>query len=169
MSSSNLAAALNRAIGEAREVYTREWSREINLPLDYIQKQYTTRPASSGKLEAELFGRRREVQIRQFNSRQEFGPDGKKAGVSVQVKPAGARKTIAKAFTLPLRRGSIAGGNGAGVFVRIGGKGGRLKLLYGPAPYQAFDRLTPRAIEAGEDALLSTVGAEMSRIVFEVK
>ncbi len=165
LGAAQLARELNAAGASARIVFTRQWSEEVNLPLAYIESLYSVRPASAGRLVAEVQGRRRDVQLRQYGAQREFGAAGKLAGVSVSVTPGGGRKTIRKAFFLPLRRGRISGGNGEGVFVRIGSK---LKLLYGPAPYQAFARLAPDAIEAAEDSLLRTVGADLQRIVFEV-
>jgi len=162
---SQLASNLTEAGASARVVFTRQWSDEVNLPLAYIESLYTVRPASPSRLVAEVMGQRRDVQLRQYGAQREFGGDGKAAGVSVAVTPGGGRKTIRKAFFLPLKRGRVSGGNGEGVFVRIGPK---LKLLYGPAPYQAFGRLAPEAIEAAETSLLQTVGADLQRIVFEV-
>ncbi len=165
MGGQQLASGLNHAATSARVVFTRHWADEVNLPLAYIESLYTVRPAAASRLVAEVLGRRRDVQLRQYGAQRVFGPNGKAAGVSVAVTPGGGRKTIGKAFFLPLKRGKVSGGNGEGVFVRIGGK---LKLLYGPAPYQAFARLAPDAIEAGERALQETVGAAIERIVFEV-
>lgn len=165
ISGRQLSGALNQAATAARLVFTRQWSDEVNLPLAYIESLYTVNRAAPQRLVAEVRGRRRDVQLRQYAAQREFGRDGKPAGVSVQVKPGGGRKTIGQAFYLKLRRGSVAGGNGEGVFVRTGG---RLKLLYGPAPYQAFTRLAPEAIERGEDALNRTVLAGLDRVLFEV-
>jgi len=165
ISGGQMARGLNEAAASARRVFTRQWSEEVNLPLAYIESLYSVRPAAAGRLVAEVRGRRRDVQLRQYGARREFAANGKAAGVSVSVTPTGGRKTIGKAFYLQLRRGRISGGNGEGVFVRIGPK---LKLLYGPAAYQAFTRLSPDAVEAAQDTLMSTVGADLRRVAFEI-
>ena len=58
--------------------------------------------------------------------------------MSVKVTKAGGTKRMRKAFLLPLRAGTVAGGNGMGIFVRL--PSGELKHLYGPSPDQVFRR-----------------------------
>lgn len=74
----------------------------------------------------------------------------KAAGVSVMV-TRGARKAIPGAFTMTLRRGTVAG-DSVGVFTR---RGGKVKHLYGVSPYSLFRF----QIEKGEGEL----GAELER------
>lgn len=63
-------------------------------------------------------------------------PGGRKrAGVNVEVS-RGQVKTIKNAFTMPLRAGGQAGGNGIGVFTRS--RYGVVRHRYGPAVYQLF-------------------------------
>jgi hypothetical protein len=62
----------------------------------------------------------------------------KQNGVMVAIKRS-APKRIATGFTMPLRRGGAAGGNGLGVF-RRNLTTGRLEHLKGPSVYQVFRR-----------------------------
>jgi len=64
-----------------------------------------------------------------------IAPGRKRAGVMVEVS-RGAPKLIKNAFTMPLRAGAVAGGNGIGVFTRS--KYGVVQHRYGPAVYQLF-------------------------------
>lgn len=61
----------------------------------------------------------------------------KQNGVSVAVKAGRPVKRIATAFTMPLRAGNRAGGNGVGVF-RRNKTTGQIEHLYGPSVYQVF-------------------------------
>lgn len=91
----------------------------------------------------------------------------KQAGVSVAVQ-RGARKALRGGFLLPLRAGKTDGGNGMGLFIREGSRDaltvenlggqvgesrgpivssrraavrdGDIRHLYGPSPYQMFQR-----------------------------
>lgn len=166
LSGRQLSVALNKGARAARETFIRTFADEINLTRAEIESVYGLNQANPGSLVAEVKGRRRDIQLRRYGAQQEFDGSGKAAGVSVQVKPGAGRKTIRKAFYLKLRRGRVSGGNGEGVFVRTGGK---LKLLYAPAPYQSFTRVAPQAIEAAEDILLNEVGGALQRITFEVQ
>lgn len=78
----------------------------------------------------------------------------KSAGYTVDVNRKG-EKTIASAFTLPLRRGTADGGNGVGVFQRPKG-GGDLKHLYGPSVYQTFRRYITENQQTINDELRDT-------------
>lgn len=65
-------------------------------------------------------------------------PGRKQAGVSVKVARGGARKKMKGAFLVPLRGGTVSGGNGMGVFFR---QGKEIIHVYGPSQYQLFRRL----------------------------
>lgn len=87
-------------------------------------------------------------------------PAGFKArGVSVEV-TRGARKEIEGAFTLTLKRG-IEAGFQDGVFIR---EGGRLKHLYGVAPYSLF-RAT---VDAQQQILADDLADELLTDIGEV-
>ena len=59
----------------------------------------------------------------------------KRAGVKVEVS-RGKVSVLKNAFTMPLRAGSTAGGNGIGIFTRS--RYGVVRHRYGPAVYQLF-------------------------------
>lgn len=82
-------------------------------------------------------------------------PAGSKAvAVSVEV-TRGERKTIDGAFTMTLKRGTEAGTQD-GIFVR---EGGRLKHLYGVAPYSLF--------RATVDAQQQIIGDDLAEALLE--
>lgn len=74
----------------------------------------------------------------------------KSAGFTVDVNRKGA-KTIASAFTMPLRNG-----NGTGVFQRPKGGGGDPVHLYGPSVYQTFRRYITENQQTINDELRDT-------------
>lgn len=82
-----------------------------------------------------------------------IAPGRKRAGVTVEVS-RGAPKLIKNAFTMPLRAGATAGGNGLGVFTRS--KYGVVQHRYGPAVYQLF------RVAAG--TLEDSVGDKLERL-----
>lgn len=82
-----------------------------------------------------------------------IGPGRKRAGVTVEVS-RGAPKLVKNAFTMPLRAGAAAGGNGIGVFTRS--KYGLVQHRYGPAVYQLF------RVAAGN--LEDSVGDKLERL-----
>lgn len=89
-----------------------------------------------------------------------IGPGQKAAGVEVEVS-RGSPKTLTHAFTMPLRAGAQAGGNGLGIFTRS--KYGLVKHRYGPAVYQLF------RVAAGEleESTADTIEARLGRIAEE--
>lgn len=69
-------------------------------------------------------------------------------GISVAVLRGQGAKRIASAFTMPLKRGTAAGGNGIGVFQRQPGKDKPVQL-YGPNVYHTFRKY----IQTNEDSI----------------
>jgi hypothetical protein len=95
-----------------------------------------------------------------------IAPDFKADGVWVNVNRK-ADKNISGAFTMPLKKGKEAGGNGFGVFRRPKG-GGDPVHLYGPSVYQVFRRYAQEK-EADimaelQDNFLSRLDTQLSKI-----
>ena len=137
----------------ARDIQTeasRDLARRYNLPASYIREQFRMREAQGNNGIAVVSVRRRDMRLARFGANQmttaakrakgdasrRIAAGRKQAGVSVKVLRAGARKTIKSAFFMPLRAGKEAGGNGFGVFERVGKD---IEHLYGPSPYQVFN------------------------------
>lgn len=89
------------------------------------------------------------------------------AGLSVKVKRGGARKKAPGFFLMPLRRGNKAGGNGFGVFWRVGRGRNQIEHLYGPSVDQVFRGLIPKIEqEIGpelQEAFASQLAYEMKK------
>lgn len=138
----------------ARTVITdasRDITQRYNLPASYIRDKFRLQLATTNDI-AIVAAQRRTINLSRFEANQITAPaprakgdarrkiskGRKQAGVSVKVLRAGARKTMQGAFLIPLRAGSESGGNGMGLFVRIGPARNNIKRLAGPAPYQVF-------------------------------
>lgn len=89
------------------------------------------------------------------------------AGITVAVKRGAGRKKMAGAFLMPLRAGSVSGGNGMGVFVRTGKGKKDIKHLYGPSVDQLFlsviDTIAPDVQAELEEALLRQARFEFAK------
>lgn len=79
----------------------------------------------------------------------------KRAGVKVEVS-RGSVKTLKNAFTMPLRAGGTAGGNGIGIFTRS--RYGVLRHRYGPAVYQLFRVAAGELEQSVGDILVDKLG-----------
>lgn len=115
-----VAAAVNQAVGNATTRLRTDVRRRKTLPVDTLKQRIrvtqraieldpTAVIASDGR--ANTLGRFR----RSYNPIR-FGTPAAPVNVEVNV---GASKTIASGFFVPLRRGKVAGGNGAGIAIRI--------------------------------------------------
>ncbi|MFT3758432.1 phage tail protein [Thauera sp.] len=149
--------AVNAVASTTMTAARRGIAAEINLPASYIGQQMSLRKARQSKPEAEIRVRVRHVRLARFAARQLTAPvkhmyrsvgdpsrgipwGRKSAGVSVKVKRAGSREAMRGAFLLPLRAGNADGGNGMGIFIRVGRAKGAIEHKYGPSPDQLFRR-----------------------------
>lgn len=80
----------------------------------------------------------------------------KRAGVKVEVS-RGSAKTLANAFTMPLRAGGTVGGNGLGIFTRS--RFGVVRHRYGPAVYQLFRVAADELVTSVGDTVEQRLGA----------
>lgn len=143
--------AINATAVKVRTLAVRDITSQLNLQSTYVRSLFEIRKANAKRLEAFLVARHRPIRLARFAARQLTRasrrargdemrgiPSGRAAaGVSVKVTKAGGTKRMPGAFLLPLRAGTVAGGNGMGVFIR---KGTELQHLYGPSPDQVFRR-----------------------------
>lgn len=143
--------AINATVVKARTLAVRDITSQLNLQAGYVRELFDIRKANAQRLEAFLAARHRPIRLARFAARQLTRsarsargdemrgiPAGRAAaGISVKVTKAGGTKRMPGAFLLPLRAGTVAGGNGMGVFIR---KGTELKHLSGPSPDQVFRR-----------------------------
>lgn len=151
--SATLAARLNEIVDDVYETARGRMNAGINLTDAYLQSKMYVVHASPGRgLQAEIvarggsadqtpLGRYMTRQVTTAAPRAKGDPKrgisaGRKAaGVAVEV-TRGSEKVLQNAFTMPLRAGTTAGGNGIGVFTRS--KFGLVRHRYGPAVYQLF-------------------------------
>jgi hypothetical protein len=149
--------ALNAGAIAGRQFLIQRAFELFNLPRTYIQSLFTLRQAKVGNLEARIIGRRRDVQLRQFEARQEWGTSahGKRigAGVSVHVLRASPRKTIKNAFFIPLNNGA-----GIGVAMRAGRGRYPLRVLYGPAPSSVIVKVSGEALDLAAATMSQQLG-----------
>jgi len=144
--------AINTTASKVQTLAVRDITSQLALQSSYVRDLFSIVKANSNKLEATVGARVRPMRLARFSARQITRaaknakgdasrgiPTGRAAaGVSVKVTKAGGTKRMRKAFLLPLRAGTVAGGNGMGIFVRL--PSGELKHLYGPSPDQVFRR-----------------------------
>lgn len=134
-------------------------TRNINLSAAYVKSKTDVRFARSGdRPQATILTSGDLTVMGNFSPLQMFPGRGamRRAGPRVGMRNAGTAVAIKKSevelqpqwFVLPLRRGTLAGGNGFGVFVRDDrlapspralreGRAGK-RHIYGPSPYQLF-------------------------------
>lgn len=166
----------------ARTVITdasRDISQRYNLPASYIRDKFRLQLATTNDI-AIVAAQRRTINLSRFeanqltapaprakgDARRKIGKGRKQAGVSVKVLRAGARKAMPGAFLVPLLAGSESGGNGMGLFVRIGPGRNNIKRLAGPAPYQVFSAWVK---EHRPDIKTQLANAWQSRIQREIR
>jgi hypothetical protein len=137
--------AINVAATRVEASAAREMQGRVNLPPGYIRGKLRVVRATMGKPVGAITIQRRAVPLARFSAQQLSAPaprakgdrlrriaaGHKQAGVSMQVKHS--RKVAGRAFLIPLR-----GGNGMGVFIRVGPGRKDVEHMYGPSPDQLF-------------------------------
>lgn len=94
-----------------------------------------------------------------------ISPGQKASGVTVEV-TRGSRRTIPGGFILPLRKGTLSGGNGMSVFTR--GADGRLRNRYGPSVYQLFRFALGETIDETSSDLENSVSDAIERELVKI-
>ncbi|MBV2127924.1 phage tail protein [Arsukibacterium indicum] len=127
-----LAETLNQAATATRSRAIDEIGRQLNLPRSYISENIAVRSrANPQKLEVIISAESRGILLNRFDG-QQITTDGKNAGVSVQVKAGGPRKTIKRGFFMRLKNGVT------GLAMRTGKGKGAIEVLHGPSVSQAW-------------------------------
>jgi len=171
--------AVNQVGASAMTAARRSIAAEVNLPASYIGQQMRLAKATAANPVAEIRARMRHVRLARFAARQltvrSKHPErsrgdssrgiawGRKAaGVSVKVKRSGSRKKMPGAFLLPLRAGKTDGGNGMGVFLRVGRGRDDIDHRYGPSPYQLFRTWRDKNVDAIQAQLADAYASQLS-------
>lgn len=169
--------AINSTSAKVQTMAVKDITSQLALQSSYVRGLFRISKAGPNRLEAVVAARRRAIRLARFGARQitraakrargdesrGIPPGRKAAGVSVKVTRGGGTKRMPKAFLLPLRAGTEAGGNGVGIFVRL--PGGTLKHLYGPSPDQVFRRWRR---EQASSVSLMLAQAYVSQLRFEL-
>lgn len=153
------ADAVNAVTRRADQALRDGETRNINLSPAYVKSKTDVRFARAGDRPQATITTSGDLTVMgNFSPLQMFPGNGvmRRAGPRAGMRNAGTAVAITKSsvefqpqwFVLPLRRGSIGGGNGFGVFVRDDrlkpspralreGRAGK-RHVYGPSPYQLF-------------------------------
>lgn len=148
---------------------------EVNLTDGYIKSRMDFVPATAGISVAYVIARARETRLATYGARQltraskrakgdamrGIAAGRKQHGISVAVDGTGPRKRMPGAFFVPLRAGRTEGGNGMGVFIRIGRIRPILEHLYGPSVNQLFRWY----LSVSEEKIAGALDAETERVL----
>lgn len=171
---------INAVVAKVMTRARRDIGAEINLPQSYIADQMSATKAGPGKLYATVRTRVRPIRMARFDARQltvaakrakgdarRGIPAGRKqAGVSVKINRHGGRTSRKAGFLIPLRAGKESGGNGMGLFVRVGPGEKDIKHKTGPSPDQLFRRWRG---EKRPDIQRMLIEAYVSQLRFEIR
>lgn len=144
--------AINATAAKVQTMMVKEITSEIALKTGEVRDLFSIKKAAPGRLEGFVNVRKRPVRLARYGARQltkaaksakgdalrGIARGRKQAGVSVKVGKGSGTKKLRGAFLVPLRAGKVAGGNGFGVFIRVGSE---IIHLYGPSPAQLYSRL----------------------------
>lgn len=172
--------AVNAVAARVTTQARRDIAAQVNLPQSYIADQMRTDKASAANPVAVIRLRMRAVRLARFaaaqvtktavrakgDARRGIQKGRKQAGVAVKVARQGGRKTMPRAFLIPLRAGKSDGGNGMGVFVRVGKGRDAIEHKYGPSPDQLFRRWR---VEAAPDIKRMLAETYASQLRYELK
>lgn len=164
-------SALNQTVEETYELSRERITSGINLTDDYVRRRMRVEHATKARPEASIIasGKKPDMTtLRRYDAQQVTVPmkrpelsrnqgrtgvprGRKQRAVTVQV-TRGSPVSLPYAFMLPLRRGTVAGGNGLGVFLRD--RDGDLSHRYGPSVYQLFNYQAQVLLEGTADDLV---------------
>lgn len=145
------ARALNTVATKGRTAAKREIVAQVNLKSSYVLDRLSLRKASKDNLVAVIASTRRGISLSNYSPRQltkaarrakgdplrGIGAGRKQSGISVDVGKRG-RRSMRGAFFVPRRAGTVSGGNGMGIFIRVGSGQDDIKHLYAPSVDQVF-------------------------------
>ena len=174
---------LNKVTERTYDLATKRITQNVNLTEGYLRPHIKLEPATPGRPVASItatgdrdrltplsrYGAQPVLVARKSKKARGRGPGGlainndqTQRGVKVAVK-TGTEKTISYAFFLPLRRGTVPGGNGFGVFTRPKG-GGKYRHRYGPQVYELFET---QAVDI-QDETLDDMEASLSQAALDL-
>lgn len=145
------ARALNKAAEKGRTAAKREIVAQVSLKSSYVLDRLSLRKASKDNQVAVIATTKRGISLANYSPRQltraakrakgdplrGIGEGRKQAGISVSVGIKGRRR-MPGAFMVPRRAGTVSGGNGMGIFIRVGPGSKDIQHLYGPSVDQVF-------------------------------
>lgn len=165
-------AAINTVTARTFTRAKREIKAGYNLKASYISERMSTSKAAPSRLAATISARVRHTTLSTYAGKQltkpakrakgdplrKIQPGRKQAGIGVTVKP-GISRQMPGAFFLPMRAGNVSGGNGFGVFIRIGPGEKDIEHHYGPSVHQIFTGVSRRI----RDDVETDLAAETTR------
>ena len=168
--------ALNEVVDRTYDLARNRINAGINLTDDYVRRKITVERATASNPVATITApgdKSANVPLRNYGAKVVTGPTARgtgqrRRGVEVEV-GTGRNTTLLYGFMLPLRRGTEAGANGLGVFIRD--KAGKIRHRYGPAVYQLFKyqiEKTPFTDEIEDDlesTLVDYAQAELQKVI----
>lgn len=180
--------AVNEVTVEFNDSSVSEQTRDINLTQAYVRQKTDVRLADSPlRARAEITTKGDLTVLGNFGPLSRIVAPGarRKAGPIKGFRSAGTRVAIKRSnyltegqwFIMPLRRGTLSGGNGFGVFVRDPklrpspralreGRYGK-RHIYGPSPYSLFrrqiDTRHPEILQRLSDRALQLMGDIVER------
>lgn len=179
-----LANVLNELAPQVMQRAQRKIVSRVKLSPAYIEDRMSWSKATVTRPVAIIKSRERATRLATFMAQQRIigatskagakgdplrgiPPKFKQAGVYTGIKP-GSNMLLKHAFLMPLRAGSVAGGNGMGIFVHTGPGKKDIRQLYGPSVNQLFrgvsEEMQEPVLQEMEDALRASIIAEMNRI-----
>lgn len=182
-------AAIDRALATvlktlAPKVMDRAQSKmvsRVKLSRQYVENRMKLTPATVARPVAIIKAQERATRLATYMAKQRIvgakrakgDPSRgipkrfKQSGIYTGVKP-GTSKLMSHAFLIPLRAGTVAGGNGMGIFVRTGKGKKAIRQLYGPSVNQLFSGIAKEmeepVMQEMEDNLQREVIAAMRSI-----
>jgi hypothetical protein len=180
----NSVAALNQIAGSVFKEVQKRMVLKVNLTQDYVAGKMSMTDATPKTPKAKIKAAGDLTVLSRFdakavtvaatsnpsrlkgNAALGIAPGLKQAGVKVEVtRGAASDGFVPRGFMLPLKAGTVKGGNGFGVFARSRDK--TLKHRYGPSPYALFswevDKMMPDITENLARAVVDRVGEFMTR------
>ena len=166
--------AVNRVASQLYPRCRREIVSRVNLTESYVRDRMSMTLATPEQPVAVISARRRATRLSTYAARQvsiaaldakgdplRGVPKGmKQGGVSVSVKRGGSRKTMSRAFLIPLLNG-----NGLGVFVRTGTGRKDIRHLYGPSVDQVLNRVIDDIYPEIQQSLSSEVSIGLDEAI----
>jgi hypothetical protein len=163
----DIARAQSRVINKVAERTATRAKREIvtqvNLKASYVAERLHVTKATPERPAAIIKARVRHTTLSTYGAKQitraAKGAKGdlfrgipagrKQGGISVSISAGGNRKIMRGAFLIPLRAGKVEGGNGMGIFIRVGSARNQRDLV-AQEIYTSKGSRHPGRVESGD-------------------